>query len=671
MSATLRDSDFPDSQAHPGMQGDGVSACENAPKSPSLPLPLVWFFALLTVLLLLPLMAKAQISPGPLSKAHHEFAGSTGCVKCHEVSPGTPSFRCVDCHREISSRLQQKRGYHPELVAGKPGSTSCVRCHSEHNGENFSLVKWDPKQFDHGKAGFALDGKHTNLACERCHTPKNISPAERSTITVKDLSHTYLGLSKSCTSCHQDKHQGRLGNNCTQCHNSEDWKAASKSFDHSKTHYTLTGAHAQVKCQSCHLPQPDGTPKYVGLRFDGCAACHKDVHQGEFKQTCQSCHNTSGWKRTAFIQEFDHSKTKFALAGKHLAIACDTCHKGGDFKSPISHQSCADCHKPDPHSGQFAKRADGGKCESCHTVDGWKPSRFFAADHTGTGFPLRDKHATVDCAKCHLPAGKATLFKVKFALCTDCHKDAHQGQFARAPYLNLCQECHDEKSFHAPKFSVARHQATSFQLTGGHAAIACVDCHKRAEENQPISYHFANLSCTTCHADPHRGQFRSRTERLAPNGKAVGCEACHTTKQWNDLARFDHGSTKFALVGAHRAVECIGCHQPPNMERKLLNANFTIAPLLCEQCHNDPHGAQFAHTDRVTRCGECHDSSRWRPSTFNHEKTIFSLKGAHQNTPCKGCHTQFKTVGDKSILFYTPTPAKCAACHANGTQPKA
>src|SRR5664280_1503950 len=147
-------------------------------------------------------------------------------------------------------------------------------------------------------------------------------------------------------------------------------------------------------------------------------------------------------------------------------------------------------------------------------------------------------------------------------------------------------------------------QKTSFELTGGHAAVACVDCHKPAEANKTVSYHFANLSCTTCHADPHRGQFRSRMERIGTNGKAVGCEACHTTKQWNDLARFDHGSTKFALAGAHRAVECIGCHQPPNMERKLLNADFAMAAfnlqsrenhLLAERCSPEHSVQRLSH----------------------------------------------------------------------------
>ncbi len=640
---------------------------ESAPREcdPGLPISLVWFFGLLTLFLLLPFAAKAQISPGPLSQAHQDLNGPGSCMKCHAVSPSSPNFHCLDCHRDIAVRLEQKRGYHPALVGSSSASTSCMKCHSEHNGANFALVKWDPKQFDHSKAGFVLDGKHAGLTCEKCHSPKNISPSERQTLSTRNANHTYLGLVSNCVTCHEDKHNGKQGPNCRQCHDASSWNAATK-IDHAKTRYPLTGAHAQVKCQSCHLPQADGKVKYVGLRFDGCEACHKDVHRGAFSsKPCQSCHSTGGWKQTAFVREFDHSKTKFALVGKHSSLACSTCHKAGDFKAPIAHEFCADCHKPDPHNGQFAKRADGGKCESCHTVEGWKESKFVAADHSGTGFPLRGKHASVDCGKCHLPAGKATQFKVKFTLCTDCHKDAHQAQFSAAPYFNKCEKCHTEKTFHSPTFTLAEHQKSAFVLTGGHLAVACTDCHKATAQSQMVAYHFANLTCATCHADPHKGQFQARMQRIAANAKDAGCESCHTTKQWNDLHKFDHATTKFDLAGAHKAVECIGCHRPPALERKLTNVDFSAAPLDCEQCHNDPHGSQFAHKDRITRCAECHDASRWRPSHFDHEKTIFSLKGAHQNTPCKGCHTQFREVEEKQVLFYKPTPTKCAACHAN------
>src|SRR3989449_5428049 len=38
--------------------------------------------------------------------------------------------------------------------------------------------------------------------------------------------------------------------------------------------------------------------------------------------------------------------------------------------------NCANCHKPDPHGGQFRQRPDRGECASCHTVEGFKPAQF-------------------------------------------------------------------------------------------------------------------------------------------------------------------------------------------------------------------------------------------------------------------------------------------------------
>lgn len=713
--------------------------------------------------------SQAQISPGPLSKFHRDLDGPSGCTRCHAVSAGTPTFRCLECHSEIASRLRDHRGLHPALMnlnhSGLPHpspsggvnntelNAACVRCHSEHNGESFALVKWNPTPtgFDHAKAGFTLDGKHAGLVCNQCHTAQRIAPAERPALISKNLARTYLGLSRDCMTCHEDKHRGQLGANCLRCHNTTDWKASRTTFDHNKTKYALRGAHIEVDCQKCHAPQQDGRPKYVGLKFDRCADCHSDPHRAAFpQQTCENCHNVSGWKQTRkFLAAFNHSKTKYPLLGKHVDVACQQCHRHADFKTAIAHNLCADCHKPDPHHGQFAKRADGGRCESCHTVDGFKTRvKFALAEHNATAFPLRDRHATVDCAKCHTPRGRATLYRIKFNQCLDCHKDIHGGQFARAPYMNRCEQCHSERSFHPATFTLALHQKSSFVLTGGHMAVACTDCHRPTDLTNSATavYRWESLTCTSCHTDPHRNQFAPRMAKLGANSKPVGCEACHSTKSWDDLQRFDHASTNFALIGTHRAVECASCHRPPNLERKLLHVDFKAAPSQCEGCHDDLHGAQFArpalssangadrrssgaphpspsgvgasdasrstevtemvpcigppladvgvcatdaqggandidastpleatpgtNTARTTPsafpgCADCHNTTKWRPSLFNHEKTAFSLKGAHSNVRCTACHTVRREVNDKLVLFYRPTPTACAACHGN------
>ncbi len=610
--------------------------------------------------------ARAQISPGPLSKAHESLNGDTNCTKCHEVSTKAPTFRCLECHREIAVELQQNKGLHATFPRSGPTGAACVKCHSDHNGVNFNMIHWNPTAagFDHSKTGYPLDGKHVGVGCRTCHTAQHISAPQRAFLKGRDLGHTWLGLTPACGSCHEDHHQGRLGTDCARCHSTSDWKAATvdrQTFDHSKTRFPLTGEHRYVLCKSCHTAGEDGETRYTGLRFANCSDCHRDPHKGEFKQGCDSCHTTFTWKKSTFTTTFDHSKTNFPLVGKHLDVPCASCHQGGDFKAPVAHDACADCHKPDPHSGQFSARADGGRCESCHTVQGWSPSTFSVADHAKTKFPLAFPHAAVKCASCHIPAGKETKFKIKFAQCVDCHADEHQGQFAGAPWRNRCEQCHAGATFKRSTYSLAKHQKSAFPLTGGHEAVACNECHRPIAGTKVTPYHFAQLSCATCHEDVHKGQFEKRMALHDSSGKPLGCAACHSTREWKDLSKFDHAQTQFPLLGSHRAVACIDCHKPPNMELTMAHVQFAKTPVNCGDCHQNPHADQFGA--RADNCAGCHNSNKWRPSLFDHNKTDFPLKGGHEEVACSACHTLKKPIAGSLVLFYKPTPTACVDCH--------
>lgn len=618
--------------------------------------------------------AAAQISPGPLSRAHSFLNGATNCTSCHRVG-GQASFKCLDCHTEIASRIAAGRGLHARVAPKATAAQACASCHSEHNGENFALIKWEPsqQQFDHSRTGWPLAGKHATLSCASCHKPENIAAAERTQIKMKDLGRTFLGLSTDCASCHADPHKGQLGATCTQCHNAEGWKKV-PSFDHSRTRFALTGAHARVACDNCHKPAEAGGPvRFRGLPFERCSDCHNDPHRGSFAATCQSCHSTATWKSVsaaALQARFDHSKTQYPLLGKHALLQCSQCHAGGDFKKTIAFQKCTDCHR-DIHGGQFLKRADAGQCSSCHTVEGFKPAKFGLAEHKTTAYPLEGKHAALKCDSCHIPAGAATLYRIKFGQCVDCHKDAHGGQFAAAPNLNRCEGCHTVHGFQPSTFTLARHQASKFPLHESHMAVACNECHRPSDEPAAaklVRFRFGDNSCTQCHQDPHGGQFRERMIAVGTGGKAKGCEACHSLKSWKELSSFDHAATKFPLLGSHRAVACADCHRPANMEVSLAKADFRSAPTECEGCHKDPHGGQFKLAGVAERCASCHNTNKWRPSLFDHDRrTKFPLQGVHKNVACERCHTGTRLVNGAKVLFYKPTPVECASCHgANG-----
>ena len=392
----------------------------------------VRWFLLALIALVGTVSASAQISPGPLAKAHRDLNGPQNCIKCHAVSTRSANFRCVECHKEIAAELQSRKGLHATYPQdGGPGA-ACAKCHSDHNGENFNLVHWNPTQgnFDHTKTGYTLDGKHATLECRTCHTLKHIPVANRPALSTKDLNHTYMGLGTGCLDCHEDKHQGRFGANCTQCHTTSSWKGAKldeRNFDHSKTRFKLTGAHLNVECKKCHTAGQDGQPKYAGIAFDTCAACHTDPHKGEFKQDCGSCHSTATWKKSTFTTTFDHSKTKYPLLGKHLEVACQECHRPPNMERSMRNvnftgasMKCLDCHE-NPHADQFGAR--GQDCASCHSSNKWKPSLF---DHEKTKFSLKGGHQNVKCGACHTlkrdVEGKTVLFyKPTPVACSDCH----------------------------------------------------------------------------------------------------------------------------------------------------------------------------------------------------------------------------------------------------------
>ena len=214
-------------------------------------------------------------------------------------------------------------------------------------------------------------------------------------------------------------------------------------------------------------------------------------------------------------------------------------------------------------------------------------------------------------------------------------------------------------------FTLERHKTSRFPLAGSHVAVACGDCHKPLDdfaEKKVARFRFEDRSCTGCHQDPHRGQFRERMLK-ASAGKPGGCETCHSLSSWKELSKFDHAATEFALVGAHRAVSCADCHKPPNLETNLVNVNFRAAPNTCEGCHRDIHAGQFATAATSPKCASCHNSNKWKPSLFDHSRTRFPLEGVHKNVRCVRCHSSIKAVNGSDVLYYKPTPVQCEACH--------
>ena len=526
---------------------------------------------------------ESVLSPGPLIEAHARAEGE--CRNCHvPFKRDAQNALCLECHKEIGVDVRGHTGFH-----GRLEPRLCRACHTDHRGREAQIVRLDERTFDHGKTDFALRGAHADpkVECRACHRPKK----------------KYREAPGRCVDCHakQDVHKGRLGAQCADCHSEASWKQA--RFDHGKTHFPLHGAHAPLKCASCHKAEHfKDTPT-------ACVACHRkdDAHKGTLGTACGDCHTDANWKQT----RFDHARTRFPLRGAHAPLKCASCHKNDRWRETPS--TCVACHrKDDRHKGSL-----GAACGDCHSERDWKVGRF---DHAKTRFPLLGRHAGIRCDSCH----KSAVFKDVPGTCIGCHRkdDRHKGALGEN-----CAACHTARNWKESSFD---HAKTAFPLLGSHARVKCESCHRDTD------YRRTPRDCLGCHKkdDVHAGQLGAK------------CDACHDAGTWKK-ARFDHGRTRFPLLGGHLVVPCAKCHA---------SKRYQDAQPACAACHarDDVHKRRLGPA-----CDTCHNARAWRSWDFDHaQRAHFALDGAHAKLACDACH-RAPVDGPPKLA------SSCASCHAS------
>lgn len=553
--------------------------------------------------------ARAQVSPGPLARAHADLDGNLGCVKCHAKGEGAMDQKCLACHGEVAATIVKKTGFH-----GLNARSNCARCHPDHGGRDFAMVAWpggSPEKFDHAKTGFTLTGKHATTECKKCHTPEHVKGEAASRVKRDKRGHSWMGLEGKCAHCHEDIHRGSLGTDCETCHTTTAFRPVTK-FDHARSKFALTGKHAKVACASCHeaahlaLTRDQAgkpVPLYKPLPHGECSACHADVHKGAFGPACSRCHSTADFRKVE-ATNFDHDRTRYPLRGRHAALACAKCHDqktAWGKKPPFA--TCGSCHK-DAHAGQAMLAGKPVDCAACHDVAGFAPSTFTVASHAKTGFALSGKHAVAACSKCHggelaksaartADLGRARVFfQPKHGRCPDCHRDPHEGRFApggeRARNED-CLACHNLDGFRPSQMDVAAHENTRFPLAGAHRAVPCFACHRELAANgarkastggKPVlAFRIEKRACRDCHEGPHGAQFDRR-------GDGGACESCHDVGRFVPASRFDHMKVKaFPLDGAHRNVACKRCHPVVTPAGGKPMVLYRPVSSRCEDCH--------------------------------------------------------------------------------------
>ncbi|MDP8208098.1 MAG: hypothetical protein P9L92_15645 [Candidatus Electryonea clarkiae] len=444
-----------------------------------------------------------------LEGKHHEL----NCRSCHrsefvsdEVRKSTEvnqsktflglDQNCTICH------LEEHRGQLPN---------DCLKCHD--------FNSWVPATgFNHDDTQYKLTGSHLDLDCSKCHEQQIISSSESGVpfkIQKKKRVDQYSNYSlegryKNCTPCHKDQHEGRLGANCSKCHNTKGFsKIVGGNFDHNTTNFPLVGKHLTVACDRCHI-------KGTTTKFDltaGCKSCHDDQHNGQFvnspsKGECVYCHDENGFL-PALYDIAEHDSSRYPLTGSHLAVPCFLCHVsvqneiGKDFNQyDFDNMNCNGCHQ-DMHRGQVDIWIEKGGCEYCHNIESWHKISF---DHGLARFQLAGKHKQAFCLSCHKiesVEGEILWIKPLSMNCDGCHNDIHNGQFAEENSNDKevnCKRCHVTNSWKDLQFD---HNSDSrFKLEGAHAQLECFQCHQYSENNENenyIIYKPKDIACNSCH----------------------------------------------------------------------------------------------------------------------------------------------------------------------------
>jgi hypothetical protein len=406
---------------------------------------------------------------------------STDCYSCHQKDFRTPTFNHVNM--------------------GFP--TTCNACHS--------MDTWLGAKFDHAKfTGFALTGMHASLDCTACH-----------------LNGHFQGTPATCYGCHAKDFLGTTNPNhakagfprdCGMCHTTATWLNA--TFNHAQfTGFALTGGHANVPCQSCHVNNN------YNLTTTACSSCHMKDYSGAsnpnhaalgFPTDCSLCHSTLAWQPATF----NHAAVGFPLTGAHAALQCVSCHTNGNFN--LTSTACSSCHMKDYNATNNPNHAAAGfptDCQVCHTTTAWQPASF---NHNNTPFPLTGAHVNVPCASCHVN----NQFANTPTDCYSCHKAAYNSvtnpNHVAAHFPTTCATCHNTATWLGAVFN-----HTWFPIySGSHAGkwTTCNDCHVNPSN-------FAVFSCITCH---QHSQANTDPNHSGVGGyvyNATSCYSCHPTGQ--------------------------------------------------------------------------------------------------------------------------------------------
>jgi len=385
-------------------------------------------------------------------------------------------------------------------TAQNPHGTLDIECEACHVTDSWT-VSARPKDFDHARTGYLLEGRHRSIACAGCHA---------------DPMFSRVGI--ACADCHLDVHRAELGSSCEGCHSPTGWDVRNESIErHARTRFPLMGAHAVADCEACHVGVE---PTEFASTPVACGGCHRDTYAATtepdhglagFESDCEICHPPAarGWAAPSYV----HPQS-FALLGIHATTDCSECHNPVFAGTSVL---CIDCHEAD-YIAAVDPDHDGGSlphtCEDCHGFSGWAGADFNHDVH----WPLTGAHRSVACLTCHDNGYSGTPSE-----CIGCHQTEYDAttdpDHVATGFGQDCETCHNTIRWDDTDWD---HDILFPIYSGKHRNEwdACVDCHVTAQD-------YAIFECIFCHEHRQSEVDDEHSEVDDYVYTSAGCFDCH------------------------------------------------------------------------------------------------------------------------------------------------
>ena len=168
------------------------------------------------------------LMPGKVTRAH--VKQEEACTNCHDrTNARTQTSLCLDCHKDIAADVREhQRLSRPHAQRGR---RRVPRLPHRAQGPRRRHRAAEPRAVRSSPHRLRARGRARRARLRRL-PQAGASPWRKAPAT--------------CVDCHKadDVHHGQFTQSCGECHGVASWSGG--KFDHDKTEFKLTGAHANV-----------------------------------------------------------------------------------------------------------------------------------------------------------------------------------------------------------------------------------------------------------------------------------------------------------------------------------------------------------------------------------------------------------------------------------------